>query len=205
MVNSGRRSKRSPRALCSPSVRSSRNVLHTLVPYSITEIADTLAGNYYEYVIWRVTICRLANVDRLGRGEYIEFGQATKAYRESLIPAMVSEVLSSKTVQLLLEEPRKIKPGHDAFGQLLPIYKRVAEDTVGMSFWDLIPEIYTLMKIVASLCVISRFDTHARFVAFYGVVLQAALRRYKWFLFSCFHSHCLVVLSLFSLASTPSA
>ncbi|KAJ0419384.1 hypothetical protein BJY00DRAFT_285970 [Aspergillus carlsbadensis] len=104
-------------------------------------------ANRSMYDLWKATTCRLANVDRQGRGKNHQFGRSTKAYREALIGPMVSSILASKTVQLLLKEPKKIKPSDESHKELLNIYKRVAEDAVDLSFHDRDPEIETLNTI----------------------------------------------------------
>ncbi|KAL4797884.1 hypothetical protein BDV19DRAFT_386918 [Aspergillus venezuelensis] len=100
------------------------------------------------YEHWRVTTCRLANVyDVKSRGEHYIFGESTAEYREKLTRRMVSDILHTRTTQLLLKEPKKIQPGDDVYDQLLKLYKRAAQSAINMSFWEVEPEIYLLDRL----------------------------------------------------------
>ncbi|KAL4968308.1 uncharacterized protein BDV14DRAFT_167728 [Aspergillus stella-maris] len=114
--------------------------------YSISQRFEKANPELYEH--WRVTTCRLANVyDVKSRGQDYEFGELTAHYREKLIRCMVSDILNTKTCQLLLKEPRKIQPGDHVYEELLKLYNRAAQNAIHMSFWEVEPEIYLLDRL----------------------------------------------------------
>ncbi|KAL4901737.1 hypothetical protein BDW74DRAFT_181452 [Aspergillus multicolor] len=106
------------------------------------------AGTNGDYQAWRVATCRLANVyGHKQRGPNHEFGEATKKYRDTLVPAMVDKILCQKLAQLLLLDLKKNNPGDKPYDSLLKIYNRAAQNSMNISFWNSEPFIHTLEDI----------------------------------------------------------